>query len=169
MPRRHRMVLTSGLAADYEKRTVDKGGEVRQACRIYRDARGRTRVEGTLNGVDFAMLSDFELGRMALVDPLTGAPIPTVSEPIPSPMSRGAVAAPNPPRVEELGERRMEGVVARGMRYILDSETVEVWTALEFDQPPVLVHVTGPGREETERLYNIRLEDPDPTLFAPLD
>jgi hypothetical protein len=38
-----------------------------------------------------------------------------------------------------------------------------------IDQPPLLVKRKEPTQEKTERLFNVRLGEPDPRLFAPLD
>jgi hypothetical protein len=72
-------------------------------------------------------------------------------------------------KTEDLGEAQVEGVIARGLRTTTSSSVVEVWRALEIDEPPVLVHTREASREETRRLLNIRIRDPDRALFAALD
>ena len=71
--------------------------------------------------------------------------------------------------VEELGEADVEGLAARGRRITTASCVAEVWTALQIDQPPLLLRMKESARERTERLFNVRLGEPDPRLFAPLD
>jgi hypothetical protein len=71
----------------------------------------------------------------------------------------------------DLGERQIEGLRARGCRLTDDEGTVtEVWTSDVIDQPQLSSRtVRANGQEDTRRLFNIRLGEPHPALFAVLD
>ena len=173
-----------GFEADYEKVVVVESNGVREESRelfrLYRDARGRMRMEGsrTAEGVTlrFAFIGDPQKGRGVVLDLATGKPLNL--RPWSPPEGAGGVAgrpavggAPEAGAQtrEDLGEAQIEGLAARGWRTTTPSFVSEVWQALAIDQPPLLVKRKEPTRETTERLFNIRIGEPDPQLFAPLD
>ena len=193
---------TVAFEADYEKLAVaiDNDGrrtESRELYRLYHDARGRTRMEGSTpagrgEALRFAFITDLANRRCVVVDLATGNVLkrwpcgppdgPAVAARRKAPDTpHGPVVGsrqkvpdappkPEPQTVEDLGEAEIEGLRARGMRTTTPSFGVsEVWHALAIDQPPLLVKSKGPNRETTERLFNIRIGEPDPALFAPLE
>lgn len=183
--------------ADYETHVVTIGSdgsrtESRELFRLYQDARGRTRLEGSMltgegTTFRFAFLTDLRNRRGVVLDLATGkrllqeahrpphgglagsvgqqaAAVETGGRPKARTDDRGGAQIE-----EDLGEAQIEGLAARGRRYTTASSVVEAWTALSIDQPSLLVRTKEPSREETKRLFNIRIGDPDPALFAPLD
>ena len=178
--------------AEYEVRVTDitEGGvrrESRELFRLYRDARGRSRLEGAT--VDkgrvvlrYALLTDLRRHRALLLDLATGKPVDPCHAPAGgAPPAAGLPLVGRPSAVEvgdaseegskvnDLGETQIEGLEARGLRVSTPSSTTEVWTARQIDQPPLLVRTMGPTRESTARLFNVRLIEPDPRLFSALD
>lgn len=178
-----------GFEADYEKTfvTIGRDGartETRELFRLYRSGTGRTRLEGSTQGeggtVRFAFLTD-RTGRGVVLDLATGQSLGQH----PSGRGSGGISGVETPEeaggspsrrkdlekqtVEDLGETRMEGLVAHGQRITTSSYTVEVWTALTIDQPPLLVTTKESAHERVERLFNVRVGEPDPRLFEPLD
>jgi hypothetical protein len=180
-----------GFAADYEKVvvTIESDGrrtESRELYRLYHDTKGRTRMEGTTPSgqgemMRFAFLTDRQKRRALVVDLATGKPLDLRGGR--PPVGSAAAARPKPPgtpkvpdtrpeaqTTEDLGEAEIEGLAAHGWRTTSPSFGVsEVWQAKLIDQPPLLVKSRRPGEERTERLFNIRIGEPDPQLFAPLD
>ena len=163
-----------GFAADFETSVVsiDSKGvrqESREWFRLYRDASGRTRMEGTSGTLRFAFLTDPQTRRAIVIDLETGKPLESNQPPKPTAMDCVGYGSQLETETEDLGEAEIEGLAARGIRITTGVSTVEVWTAAEIDQPPLLVRRKEPLREETQRLFNIRAGDPDSELFAPLD
>jgi hypothetical protein len=171
--------------ADFEKVVVAIGPdgartESRELFRLYRDSSGRTRMEGSMpiggEPMRLAFIADRRGTRRAILDLATGSRLdfPPRSRPpgapAPSPKPPRATPQPESPTVEDLGEAEIEGFKARGSRTTSSTFGVsEVWHALLIDQPPILVKSKGPTEERTERLFNIRVGEPDPALFAPLE
>jgi hypothetical protein len=184
-----------GFEADYEKTvaTIGRDGartEARELFRLYRSASGRTRLEGSTQGegrmVRFAFLTDPETGRAVVFDLETGQSLAQAQLPSRRGEGPGGIPGPqtpdetvgSPPRrkdlgekqtVEDLGETTIEGLEAHGLRITTPSSTVEVWTARTIDQPPILVTTKESAHERVERLFNVRVGEPDPRLFEPLD
>jgi len=162
--------------------------ETRQLWKLYRDSRGRWRQETTRvlesgETARYAFLADYRAGRFVLLDVTSGQvmdergaaspgafrgleSLPTS----PAPESN-AVAQPDAvsPGIEDLGERDIEGMRAKGRRSTVGNEVTEIWSSLVIDQPPLLVRTTRPGEEVTQRMFNVRLGEPPPGLFAKLD
>ena len=183
----------TGYAADYEKVGVTIGSdgsrtEARELFRLYQDAKGRSRMEGSVSGegqtLRFAWLIDLRGWRGVIIDLDTGhtlvkGPWPRHDTPggqardprsgRPSRRSHGSKKPPEAQTVEDLGEAEIEGLAAHGWRTSTASYVVDVWNAKVIDQPPLLIRRQEASREKTERLFNITLGDPDPALFAPLD
>jgi hypothetical protein len=174
-----------GLSADYEIRVVsiDADGtrtESRDLFRLYRDARGRTRLEGSTSSgrgapLRFAFLTDSQTRHAVVIDLESGQPLEPTHWPLLGalPAVGGSQAAGSGvllgQRTEDLGFGEIEGLPARGFRTTTASSVVDVWTALRIDQPPLLVRRKEPAKEETQRLFNVRVGDLDPELFAALD
>ena len=190
----------TGFKADYERRhvNIESDGtrtERREVFRLYRDGRGRTRLEGSMPSAGgkvlrFAWLMDIHSRRSLVLDLATGTPLATLppggipewggngSHGTPANTARppdvgaGQVPASNPTEaygVEDLGESEIESLAAHGWRTTTPTTVSEVWNARAIDQPPLLVRTRTASLERVERLFNVRLGEPDPGLFAPLD
>jgi hypothetical protein len=175
---------TPGLSADYEIRVVSVGAdgartESHELYRLYRDTRGRMRLEGTTAStrgapLRFAFLTDSQTRHAVVIDLESGQPLEPSHWPLLAALP--AVGGPQPAasgvllgqRTEDLGFGEIEGLAARGFRTTTASSVVDVWTALRIDQPPLLVRRKEPSREETQRLFNVRLGELDGALFAAL-
>jgi hypothetical protein len=160
--------------------------ETHQRWKLYRDGRGRWRQESseTLESgeqVRFALVTDYKARRFVVLDLATGqvmnemtaagakahealGRLPTSDAVAAVPAAQGEA-----PKVEDLGEKDVEGVRARGRRITSTTGVVEVWSSPVIDQPPLLVQTARPGEQRKQRLFNIRLGEPDPALFAVLD
>lgn len=116
-----------------------------------------------------------------LIDARSGKPLDDASE-------RGLVAEPQVPLVnqpsvnsppspqkelakrEDLGVRAIEGFRCRGTRDSFKDRTTETWEPDEVSLGrPVLTRSVTPTDEYEGRLFNIRLGEPDPAVFAPLE
>jgi hypothetical protein len=178
--------------ADYEDvvvRTAADGRreETREVQRLYKDGRGRWRYEVTRRSPSgeterYALLADYTSWRVVLVDLASGQVLDSkagLSFPpfsVPGQSAAGMRTPPSgptgpgvPPRIDDLGERSIEGIQAHGSRVTTSSEVVEIWNAAAIDQPPLLIQTHRPGEERTQRLFNVRFGEPDPALFAALD
>jgi hypothetical protein len=175
--------------ADYEvvvSNTADDGVRIesRAFYRLYQDARGRSRLEGSAIHEGkvlfrYALLTDLSKHRTALVDLESGKPMDACevgsslaahSPIVPSaPSSDVTAESEEQSLVDDLGEKEIDGFLARGLRITSGPSITEVWNAVKIDQPPILVWTKGTARESSSRLFNIRLIEPDPRLFAPLD
>jgi hypothetical protein len=164
------LTCTSPYEADYEERVVENGVEEVRASHLWVDRGGRVRIDGTLGPLRFSWLMDLRAETSVMLDRETGKPVTfTESEESTPSCASEPLATPLAHTDRDLGERVIEGLTARGRSTTIGSETSEVWTVREIDQPAIFVHVTRPGFEETQRLFNIRFGEPDPALFAPLD
>jgi hypothetical protein len=176
---------TPGFSADYEIRVVSVGAdgsrtESRELFRLYRDTRGRMRLEGsTASGrgapLRFAFLTDSQARHAVVVDLESGERLEPPHWPLLSalPTVGGPQAAASGvllgQRTEDLGFGEIEGLTARGFRTTTALSVVDVWTALRIDQPPLLVRRKEPSREETQRLLNVRVGELDAELFEALE
>jgi len=185
---------TRPFQGDYEeieivKRPDGTRNEVKRFSKLFRDSRGRLRQECTItkeNGEELptvVFLIDFARGQIRLLDLKSGeqvnqATLPTSSSQIQAVLAAAgapmrppghSTAPPEAPKFEDLGEKQIEGLSARGMRTTTGDTISEIWTAAAIDQPSLLSRTLRPDREETKRLFNIKLDEPDPALFAPLD
>jgi hypothetical protein len=183
-----------GFEADYEKTfvTIGRDGartETRELFRLYRNARGRTRLEGSTQAeggvtLRFAFFTDPQTSGGVVLDLETGQSLgQQPSRPFggfggtsgeQTPDETGGYQSRTKDlgekqTVEDLGETKIEELVAHGLRITTSSYTVEVWTALTIDQPPLLVTTKESTFERVERLFNVRVGEPDPRLFEPLD
>jgi hypothetical protein len=176
-----------GFEADYEKVvvTIESDGrrtESHEQQRLYRDSKGRMRMEFTRVGdqgvtLRFAWINDQRNGRSIVLDLATGKPLPRRPRQPPDGQARspGPTAAAVPPAAQEsqtredLGEAQIEGLAARGWRFTSPSFVSEAWKATLIDEPALLRKSRQPGEEKMERLFNIRLGEPNPSLFAALD
>lgn len=126
----------TGYAADYERVavTIDGDGsrtEARELFRLYQDAKGRTRMEGSISGqgqtLRFAWLMDLRRWHGVFIDLDSGNILKKGSWPGPGAAHRQVAAppatvptearinsAPEPQTVEDLGEAEVEGLAARG-------------------------------------------------------
>ncbi len=162
--------------------------ETRQLWKLYRDSRGRWRQETTRvlesgETVHYAALTDYRAGRFVLLDVTSGQvmdesgaasprafrgleSLPTFAAP-----ASNAVTPPDAVStgIEDLGEREIEGMRAKGRRITVGNDVTEIWSSLAIDQPPLLIRTTRPGAEVTQRMFNVRLGEPPPGLFAKLD
>jgi len=179
--------------ADFEEVLVIRhpGGtrtEDRQLSRLFRDSQGRLRQEYILAGPNgelvaaAATLTDFSTGRFRVIDLKAGGLLGQLRLPrnaaelteVASSTRMALTASSTSPsgqraKEEDLGERDIEGLRARGSRTKEANTVTEVWTALRIDQPNLLLRITSPDREQVKRLFNIRFQEPDPALFAPLE
>jgi hypothetical protein len=182
---------TAPYEAEFEEvvlRPLPDGGqaETRQLWKLYRDSKGRWRQESseTLDSgekIRFALITDYKARRFIVLDLVAGqvmnemtaagarayqrlSRLPT-SDAVPA----ATVAHGDAPQVEDLGEKDLEGLRARGRRVTSATEVVEVWSSPTIDQPPLLVQTARPGEQRRQRLFNIRLGEPDAALFAVLD
>jgi hypothetical protein len=178
--------------ADYEevvltKQPDGKSTEVKRLFRLFRDSRGRWRQECTLTTETGAQLPtivfliDFASGHVRLLDLQTGnllneSKLPTAAGALQAMMSTRQTAStprPAPPdqtsRREDLGQKEIDGLPATGRRITTDDAVTEIWSTPVIDQPELFYRSVRSDREETKRLFNIKLREPDPTLFAALD
>jgi hypothetical protein len=176
---------SSAFSAEYEIRVATTGGdgvrrESRTIFRLYRDGRGRTRLEGETPAGEgaplrFAFLTDGPRHHGVVVDLDSGRSLEPARWP---PLGflwngegrpGGAAGVLLGQRTEDLGLGEIEGLAARGFRTTTAFSVVDVWTALRIDQPPLLVRRQEREREETQRLFNVRIGEPDAALFVELD
>ena len=73
-------------------------------------------------------------------------------------------------KIEDLGERAIEGFRCRGQRVLYGDGTTETWwdVAHSLDRPLLRRSLTA-NEEYEARLFNIRRREPDSTLFAALE
>ena len=75
-----------------------------------------------------------------------------------------------PVGTSDLGQKNIEGLSATGHRVRLADGTVsEVWYTPSLPDRPILLTQTGPSGREEFKLTNVRIGEPDPELFRPLD
>lgn len=152
--------------------------ESRFRWRIYRDRRGRTRFELPAEGS--GLLVDPGTGRVALLDLASGeaihhaAPEAARAPVKPPPHVPGAANWPRwpqegPPLVVELEPVVVDGIVGRGRRLTFRDGVVETWQSAELPDPAILTRCRTGTEEYEARLFNIRLGETDPGLFAALD
>jgi hypothetical protein len=163
--------------------TVREGGQARASSRkICRDRAGRTREEisvtsptGDVDSV--VILVDPATLRFVTLDPKTnrlradrtlGYP-PDLSMLAPT-AAHGGTQSPSAgePRRADLGEQVIVGVHCTGQRSTYKDGWTEEWKAESFDLP-LLVRFETAAQAFTRRCRELRLEDPDPALFAALE
>jgi len=155
--------------------------ERRREGALYRDRHGRTRSEFEVprltGGVArVALLVDPAASRMRAVDADSGELLTGNDD-----QTDGAGDAPErpaieprrpgkgTPRSEDLGWRQIEGLACHGSRIRFEDGELEIWEARELGpDPPVLRRSVVDGHEYRERVFNIRLGDPDQRLFDAL-
>ncbi len=181
--------------AEYEEVFVTKQPsgtprETKRLWKLYRDGRGRWRQEVTAisetgEQLRLGLLMDPASGRVRLIDldsrqtldrtklPRNAAEVEAVVSSLvkanPSASPPTAARDREAPEVQDLGHREIEGLPARGHRLSTAHEVTEVWTTPLIDQPHLFSHTIRSDGEETHRLFNIRMHEPDRALFAPLD
>jgi hypothetical protein len=154
--------------------------------RVCRDRNGRSRAEisaseGSRLRAVVVFLTDPSTGRIVAVDPETNQPHSDLTLPRdlsrlrPSTTSpsttRGGVRYPNqgPPKEEALGEQVILGYSTHGKRETYRDGWTETWTTAELPDFPLLTRFETAEQEYVQRCIELRLEDPDPFLFAALD
>ena len=170
------------FTADYDEvkvaRRSDGAEETqRQDGRIYRDGRGRMRTEFVDDdGSTVAMLWDPLTGKGMAIDVSTGDRLDVEAEHTPSPRGRRPLRQPGdseryrPVETSSLGQKDIEGLSATGHRVRLADGTVsETWHTSSLPDRPILSLQTGPSGREEFKLTNVRIGEPDPELFRPLD
>jgi hypothetical protein len=163
---------------------ITREGTVRKE---YRDSEGRTRIEYyMLKGSSSA--NEGKLMWVIIHDPATNPYLlnpqnHTAHEMIPRPAERGGAlvgrnsGAAEPPIVEDLGTRTMEGFVVQGKRItrvipagaVGNDQPIEIVTERWFSNElgiDLLLKNSDPRQGETTmRTTNIDLSEPDPGLF----
>jgi hypothetical protein len=148
--------------------------ETRRSGKMYRDRFGRLRQDVTVElgpneRTTVAVLIDpigpvvkllrGEPGRVA--DAI--GPLEDLAKAIPAPTSSAAIQQPF--ESKDLGKKSIEGILCGGHSVQRGDKVIETWTCAEMAGQPILVKSTSPTAEYSLRLFNIRLEDPDPKLF----
>jgi hypothetical protein len=178
------------FTADYDElkvfRNPDGGMEVAQhdRGRVCRDGRGRMRYDFKDDdvGTTVAVLIDPSSDRVVALDAASGERLDANSDRIaehfaPQLLRRRATEDPSqgsdqfrPIESMNLGERVIEGLATQGNRTRLANGSVtEVWHAPSLPDFPVIASASGPSGREESKLHNIRIGEPDPELFKPLD
>ena len=168
--------------------TKDPDGTRRQftsRSKVYRDGAGRGRTEhrvpterGGSQHLAFivdprthdAVLVDVDSGEIVGELPRgSGTPVPP-SPPSPGPANRPPPPGKGRPVVENLGTKVVEGLLCRGRRFVFEDGTIEMWDTSELGPPfPVFERLVTATDEYESHLLEIRLGEPDPALFRPLD
>ncbi len=175
------------LRAEYEEvhsRPIT-GEVIRRHGVIYRDRQGRVREEDVLEdgaekpGIQNAVVTiwdpdrlvarvfDSRTGQRAELDlgeillRKDGGPVPRSCA---APSGRRAESQSEPSR-ELLGTRAIEGFPCHGIRIAIGEEESEDWLCGELEM--LLLQVTKcPDFQTIYRVFNIKLEEPDPNLFG---
>jgi hypothetical protein len=87
------------------------------------------------------------------------------------PTTRGGVRYPNqgPPEEELLGDQVILGYPTQGKRETYRDGWTETWRIAELPDFPLLTRFETVEQEYFQRCTELRLEDPDPALFAALE
>jgi hypothetical protein len=151
---------------------------------IYRDGAGRLRIEwkrasGFSDGFDSVDLID-PVARSVVtlfVDLKIAIYIVPPGEPGPFHIGFPAAGKPLPGQnwrtiQEELGTRQIEGIEVKGTRTVQISEdepnlkaNQEMWTSRSLGLK-MLIDASGPDWRHVAKLQNVRLGEPDPSLFV---
>jgi hypothetical protein len=152
--------------------------------KVCRDRNGRSRAEisafeGSKTIAVVVFLTDPSTGRMVALDPETNMPHSDVTlprdlsrlRPSSKPTARGGVRYPNQgsPEEEVLGEQVILGYSTHGKRETYTDGWTETWTIAELPDFPLLTRFETAEQEYIQRCTELRLEDPDPALFAALE
>ena len=156
-------------------------GEIRRERQeiIYRDSRGRMRYEfveeDPAGPVRIGFLYERGSMRTVVIDLETGQEMRTAGGGVPRLPSTGRLTG-GPPEVvtsarrEALGERTIEGLHCRGSRWHApNGDVTESWTADALPDVPIISLATTRAGYSEYRLSDIRIGEPPPELFAPLD
>jgi hypothetical protein len=158
----------------------DSQGPIRRVGKIYRNRDGWVRQDLTLLGLPTGPLT-----LTTVIDP-TGqivtrsrsdapqsfeqmAPPPEMARALSGRPGLNGTDAPTSDEefsVEDLGTRVIEGLTCGGRKVRQGVRVTETWTCIETRGQPILVSSKTPHEEYLLRLYNVRIEDPDPSLFS---
>ena len=184
------------------KQTLPTGSEIvtQMTALVARDAEGRTRREQTIRAIGpWAVAPNGEAATVIVIqDPVKGMTYtlnprshsgrarrmnaPPLSEDRRMlEETRRRESAERPQKVEDLGMRRIEGILAQGRkttttlpaRSIGNTGPIEI-VAETWYSPELQVVIQGTRRDPrvgdiTYRLVNIKRDDPPPSLFEPAD
>jgi len=149
--------------------------------RVCRDSRGRMRYDFTDEDVRLAFLVDTTTHKMVLIEAESGQRIggrrvagvrvqPTLTRRHTTEDPRLGSEQFAVVDSSALGERTIEGLVARGHRTRLANGSVtEVWHSASLPDMPIVSTATGPSGREESRLHDIQIGEPDPQLFSALE
>ena len=171
-----------------EKRThrdaIGREHQVNLVWKIYRDRAGRTRTELRLptdgEPIDVAMIVDPRRAAAVLVDAVSGESIPeerlkSVTGPVALMPTTSGVNAPPPPaagtpRLQDLGTSMVGSLKCHGQRAVYEDGTIEHWHAVDVELGRSVVTRMSTSTDDYEAsMSDVRLVDPDPLVFEPLD
>jgi hypothetical protein len=184
----HQIRETIAIGRDGSRNPGMKG-----QSKLYRDSRGRTRDEGFLPMNPGDSIDPVSVGPVTIntVDPVAGVAyeldtrkhiarrsmVQVVQMPQQNRSDRSqSQNSPGGPEIEQLGTRVIDGLTASGSRstFIIPAKgnlpagsiVIETWWAPDIPRP--ILTTTIKSRlfdEQRDRLTNIRLEEPDESLF----
>jgi hypothetical protein len=177
----HRGVIATPVAAgrpfqaDFEQVTTSQQDKTRvyRAGRIYVDGEGRVRQDDAADSA--AAVIDPVANVMYFVDRASGgilfqAPLSRPGEAVVHGEPREPAASQVQVSREELGSREIEGRTCRGFRTTVQGAgdfVAETWLAQDLGIVLSERRTTARGQIE-QRLFNIVLGEPDPSLFKRL-
>ena len=178
--------VSTPFSADYEERLILKSADGesvawRNARKVYRDGKGRKRDEFQLivpQGLkDISVLIQATPPKVVVIDLATGRVLPReeLSEQAPQASGRSQLIGHRQPeqgnpKRSMLGARTIEGVECQGQSLAYEDGVREFWWPLSLDLgQPILDRSLTQTEAFERRFFNIRIGEPDPALFAPLD